>query len=484
MKKIILPVLALAAALTVSCNKEQGTDSPAAKASKKVTIEASIDGTKTYYANDKTFSWLAGDEISVMEELDGEVKFDVFTAAAEGRATSFNGEISEGATFGKWAVYPATLEPEVDEAGVLSFKVQHGSVQEIDPANPLKYLPLVGQKQEDGKYKFSTAMGAVKFSFTNVPANAYYFNINAKEPIYGYFTADEDGTVKSANYVGEDAEAGYSWWEIVPNEDGTLDVYVPMPVGTLTAGMEVWLEDIGVNTLFSITTAKDIEVVRNRVTELAPIALPDAEPVALDDIFGEYTTTSYGAIYGWEQWGLSIEPSDIEEADAMIPGSFIGWPIDAMYGFYDEESQILYFPAQEVYVDEENDGTWILISALLGEDEEGQTIIEDINYEDAMFLQFTQPGNFTSVGEYAPALYFAANSEDGGSGWADVYLVLTGAWAETDGASLAPTAKASKANPFFDASKIKASRTNSVKVPFKAGKTLPGKTPVKAMIDK
>ena len=101
-----------------------------------------------------------------------------------------------------------------------------------------------------------------------------------------------------------------------------------------------------------------------------------------------------------------------------------------------------------------------------------------------MFLQFTQPGNFTSVGEYMPALYFAANSEDGESGWGDIYQVITGAWAETDGASLAPTAKASKANPFFDASKIKATRTNSVKVPFKAGKTLPGKTPVKAMIGK
>ena len=484
MKKIILPVLALAAALTVSCNKEQGTDSPAAKTSKKVTIEASIDGTKTYYANDKTFSWLAGDEISVMEELDGEVKFDVFTATAEGRATSFDGEISEGATFGKWAVYPATLEPAVDEAGVLSFRVQHGSVQDIDPANPLKYLPLVGQKQEDGKYKFSTAMGVVKFSFTNVPTNAYYFNINAKEPVYGYFTADEDGTVKLANYVGEDAEAGYSWWEIVPNEDGTLDVYVPMPVGTLTAGMEVWLEDVGVNTLFSITTTKDIEVVRNRVTELAPIALPDAEPVALDDIFGDYVTTSNGFFYSWEQWDMSIEPSDDEEFDAMIPGSFIGWPIDAMYGYYDEESQILYFPAQQIYDDAENDGVWLLVSVLLGENEEGQTIIEEFNTDDGMFLQFTQPGNFTSVGEYMPALYFAANSEDGESGWGDIYQVITGAWAETDGASLAPTAKASKANPFFDASKIKATRTNSVKVPFKAGKTLPGKTPVKAMIGK
>lgn len=411
MKKIILPVLALAAALTVSCNKEQGTDSPAAK-TRKATIEASIDGTKTYYANDKTFTWLAGDEISVMEELDGEVKFDVFTATAEGRATSFDGEISEGATFGKWAVYPATLEPTVDEAGVLSFHVQHGSVQDIDPANPLKYLPLVGQKQEDGKYKFSTAMGVVKFSFTNVPANVAYFNITAKEPVWGIFSADEDGTVKLDNFSEGDSEPGYSWWDVVPNEDGTLDVYVPMPVGTLTAGMKVWLEDVGVNTLFSITTAKDIEVVRNRVTELAPVALPSSS-LTLEDIYGIYEVlpTSYwdGEL---ESAYLVIEPSDNEDnGNVMFTTNFLGWPIDVMYGSFNTVNGDVSVPPQYIYQD---DGTYAdyfsyLILATIFETEDGLSL-DFAN----MVLQFDEPGVFHLAGEGYPAITYDLFEEDWG----------------------------------------------------------------------
>ena len=481
MKKLIFPVLALVAALTVSCNKEQGTESPAAKASQKVTIEASIAGTKTAYANDKTFSWLAGDKISVMEDLDGTVKFNEFTAASEGPTTTFDGEISDGATLGKWAVYPSTLEPEVSEDGTLTIRVQHGSVQEIDPANPLQYLPLVGQKQEDDSYKFATAMGAVKFSFKNVPDNVAYFNIQANEPVWGYFTADEDGTVKLANFVSGDEEPGYTWWDVVPAEDGTLDVYVSMPVGTLTAGMTVWLEDAQVNEIYAINTVKDIEVVRNRVTELAPVEIPSSG-MTLEDVYGVYEVETVD-FFADEETGeynvgsryLVIEPSDNEDyGNVMFTTSFLGMPVQNMYASFNDVNGELNVAPQYIYQDEAGEYaeyfSYLVLATVLGTEDNPSLELAD------MVLQFDEPGVFHLSSEGAPMI--AADIFEENWGYYGCYSDLNGTrimtldeFYNSGEASAAPKTKAARNFTMpIRSNNSSMAKASDVKIPFRATK--------------
>lgn len=296
MKKLIFPVLALVAALTVSCNKEQGTESPAAKASQKVTIEASIAGTKTAYANDKTFSWLAGDKISVMEDLDGTVKFNEFTAASEGPTTTFDGEISDGATLGKWAVYPSTLNPTVAD-GVFSVTLPSQRFLDysetastyVSSTNPMANLPLVGQKQVDDSYKFTTAMGVVKFTITNVPAEAHFFVLRtATEPISGTFFVDTEGTITIDNATSGSTMA---YFVISPEDGSTMAFYFPIPVGTLGAGLKVeLLAEDGSTSLFSRSTVSEIEVVRNRVTEVAAL---NAKPAWTSLGTGKYSDAHF-----------------------------------------------------------------------------------------------------------------------------------------------------------------------------------------------
>ena len=439
MKKILLPVLALTAALTVSCNKEQEMDAPAAKATHKATIEATIDGTKTAYANDKTFSWIEGDKISVMEELDGEVKFDEFTASATGRSTTFSGEISDGATFGQWAVYPSNLNPQVTD-GALSvtlprfymLDVQGEDVASgyISSDNPMANLPLVGQKQEDGKYKFSTAMGVVKFSFTNVPEDVAYVSLTANEVITGTFVADENGVFSLNSTDG----GQFLFFQVTPTEQHTLDVYFPMPVGTLTAGLKVELTGSdAVTPYLSKTTVSDIEVVRNRVTEVAALEVQDSG-LTLEDIYGVYEVATVDFFadeetgeYGTDTRYLVIEPSDnVNYGNVMFTNTFLGMPMENMYGTFNPGSGELTIPAQFIY--ENTEGTeyeeyfkyLVLATVLTGEDGKLSVDLVDV------VLQFDETGDFHLSSEGAPMI--AADLWEDDWGYYGCYSELNGTW--------------------------------------------------------
>lgn len=334
MRQSLFSLLALAAALTVSCNKEQIVDNPVDQKvpTHPVTIKGSIIGTKTAYANEKTFSWLAGDKISVMEDLDGTVKFNEFTATSEGATTDFEGKISDGASLGQWAVYPSSLTPAVND-GVLSVNLPY--YYELND-NPLSVLPLVGQKQEGDSYKFISSMGIVKFTLTNVPETAgYVFLYTGETVVAGGFNVDAEGVIKIGNQ--STGEANSLVMEVVPSADNTVEAYLPVPVGALPAGCEIRLYATdGATLLFSQQTVKEIPVVRNTVTEVAPLTLPDSG-LTLEDILGDYTLT------GTSPWAdddgnydvtSTIKISENPYADlsdygnVIITGNLLGVPIN------------------------------------------------------------------------------------------------------------------------------------------------------------
>jgi hypothetical protein len=167
----------------------------------------------------------------------------------------------------------------------------------VESANPLANLPLIGVQMEDGSYVFYTATGAAKFTFTDIPEGAAYIAIElSDDPLSGFFTWDEEGIITNDSarkgtytYTGSDGNnytAYYSNHYVIyhfdRNADGTGTVYMPLPVGRISAGSTVSFYDEDLEeALYSRPLRADVPIERNKVTEVA----------------------SFSASYGWESLG-------------------------------------------------------------------------------------------------------------------------------------------------------------------------------------
>ena len=154
---------------------------------------------------------------------------------------------------------------------------------------------------KDGSFNFSTATGLIKFSFTDLDEKASFVHLKTTgEKISGYFFLNENPYYEMTNAIpapyasyGRD----YMWHEFVRKSDGTAEVVIPIPVGTIKAGCNVMIEDENDNVLFQTTTTKDIVVERNKVVEIAPLkAKYDWQNVGT----GKYIDTRVWADAGWD----------------------------------------------------------------------------------------------------------------------------------------------------------------------------------------
>ena len=88
MKRIAL--LFMAAAVLAACQKEkENVAEPAAPGTYTYTIEAGHGETRTDYDAEGTFTWTAGDQISVLFNNGTQNKFFTLTAAAPGATAVF-----------------------------------------------------------------------------------------------------------------------------------------------------------------------------------------------------------------------------------------------------------------------------------------------------------------------------------------------------------------------------------------------------------
>ena len=278
MKKI-LSAIAFAAIIAVSCSKELSneleTSSPSGKGN-LVRITASLDDvTRTAYANGTTFSWIEDDEISVFTSDGNGYSFDTFYAESTGASSTFSATITDWYRPSGLAFYPSNLTPEYNSS-TGEYSVTLSSQFRATGNDPLSLLPLIGIPNAAGDaYSFSSAAGILKFSFTNVPDNAYYFTIytnDTGQSLCGQFKIGADNTISFDNHAGT-AKTTF-WCFASPDSNGEFVAYVPVPVGTLLAGTRITIEDRNEKALFETTTAKDIVVKRNTVIELKPLACP------------------------------------------------------------------------------------------------------------------------------------------------------------------------------------------------------------------
>lgn len=340
MKKYLYGILALAGILTISCNKvaEPEVVVPESAAGKHlVSIKASIaPETRTSYADDKSFSWVKDDSITVITLSPDEqyIRLSTFYAQSSGPETVFTGEVEEGYTLYTMAFYTAANSSVAfggEGDSNIYFYLPSGTAIDGDPeteytvesANPLANMPLIGVQQEDDSYLFYSATGAAKFTFTDIPEGASYFVVElSDEPLSGYFTWNDEGvitndTAREGTYTytatdGTERTARYAnhyvLYHFERNADGTGTVYMPLPVGKIPAGSRIGFYDENLeDLLYSRTVRADIPIERNRVTEVNSFAA----------VAPQWESMGYGYFYDMPVFYYMTPEADRENEDIL-----------------------------------------------------------------------------------------------------------------------------------------------------------------------
>ncbi len=227
MKKHMLLFAAFGAFLALSCNKEVSPDTPSENGMKKVTISATINDelTKTSYENGTTFSWTAGDEISV---LCSDGNFYTFTADKTGATSTFSGSIPADEHLGAYAFFPA------DDAHAYSgLKFNIPEYKDLT-SHPSADMPMVGDKGDDDNYSFMHCCGASLFTLTNIPdkiksVTVSFVSASLKlSGLFGVFTSSGEWRW-NADGGSNDSEKTFSRKVSVKN--GNAEVYLPYAWG-------------------------------------------------------------------------------------------------------------------------------------------------------------------------------------------------------------------------------------------------------------
>lgn len=281
MRKLFISALALTALFAVSCNKE--IDNPAEPAGRPISIRATLDdATRTAYEGEKTFSWVAGDKISLKVIKDDDQTMDVITLTTNesGTSVTFSGSLPDGYTASTEAFYPKGTGDGYYYSSDLALQKESGHLRTWgtitpDLANPMGSIPLIGQEVEEGTFAFKTCTGILKFTVSNIPADTYFFQLDAPDgtALNGNFSYGSDCTL----YM-ENVETAWpqKYVSFTPEAEGeTRDFYLPIPVGTIPEGAVVSVTSSSRGNIPVATTTKAIEVVRNKVIRIPVVTVPD-----------------------------------------------------------------------------------------------------------------------------------------------------------------------------------------------------------------
>ena len=262
------------------------------------TLEATADcepATRTSYEGDKSFSWTAGDKISVIFNNGSSDKFFTLTAQGTGPTSVFKGSVTNGYILGaadgnQWALYPA--DEHTYEGGVISF-CQRPDV-DFTTSGFSANIPMAALG-EGGSFVFKPMCSVVKFTFTGLAVSKVNFTVTATNThaLSGLFPCVNGGFLLSwyAKYAKEGSpDRTISFTENV--SDGKAVFYVPIP-GWDGAGFipVITLTDAATGTVLYNRTAKQglpssATASLGRIVVLPEINLSDAPP-------SEATTLTY-----------------------------------------------------------------------------------------------------------------------------------------------------------------------------------------------
>lgn len=305
MKKIVVIFAALCVCM-ISCNKEltdsQNNVTAPEVAMKIVTITATIDDdlTKTSYAGGTTFSWTAGDEISVLCSDD---VFHTFTANSTGTTTTFTGSLPDGVSLGSYAFFPA-------DAGHTREGLKFNIPEEKDlTSHPSADLPMVGDKGEGNAYSFMHCSGAALFSLKNIPSNIVAVEISFVSAslklsgLFGVFKSGPSSDEWRWNAAGGSTTSEKTFKRKVSVINHQAEVYLPYAWGAnMWANNSVTIKGYdSSDNEYAIITDKTMkgdgsyDYVRAHVRPLTPLILNNLDRIDWSGISGYSGDGNYAA---------------------------------------------------------------------------------------------------------------------------------------------------------------------------------------------
>lgn len=251
---------------------------------KTLQINASYQETKTAYADDFAFSWTEGDEISVICNDGTKNKWASLMAVTWGsRETTFSavvqGAVETGSLTGtRMALFPASDLHRYTDDSTIDFYIP-AERDFRDSENTA--IPMFAYGDGADAYAFANMCGAIKFVFKDLPDavrevklvyQSAWEKLNGLFPLLYFDRGDASAVTWEIASAGSYAERSLTLYEDVNVEDGSVAFYIPFPGGTISEGSSVLLVDANdeSNVLFQHDYLKEIEVVKNRITVLAP----------------------------------------------------------------------------------------------------------------------------------------------------------------------------------------------------------------------
>jgi len=179
MKRFYIPFLLVAAAAVAACNVKVDIEEPA-DGSYIYTLNASAPDveTKTDYDSEGTFSWSAGDAISVLFHNGETNKFFTLTTTGSGANATFSGTIDSGYTVGAsdgtsedlkiWALFPASDNHEYTSGSNPNFYVQPSV--DFTTSHFSANIPMYALNAAEGSMSFLNLASTYKFIVKNIKA--------------------------------------------------------------------------------------------------------------------------------------------------------------------------------------------------------------------------------------------------------------------------------------------------------------------------
>ena len=279
-----------------------------------VTLYADCDGmVKTNYADDITFSWVAGDKISVLYHLKESPytnQWVTFTASSTAASSAFTASVSSDLEIGaystgtKWAMYPASDNHTYTDDSKLGFSLESGY-----DGNTAK-IPMIAKvaSGSDDSFHFHQLCGAAKLTIKNIRSEVTRIGVcldsnwgsDGQRLLSGVFNVQNPGS-DTPSIVHNDVSASESRkmyaYADVNGSTHTATVFIPLPVFEIWASFVVNVYDAAGGTpLYSKHFSSGcIDIQRQKINKLSDLTLAniDSTPgIKIDGYISDWSTVS------------------------------------------------------------------------------------------------------------------------------------------------------------------------------------------------
>lgn len=187
-------------------------------------------------SDSKSFSWSAGDAISVYTSDGSASELVKFSTSAGGEETDFSGMVLDGYTVGKVALYPYSESHSVSGDQVTFMLPQEydydASVTQLSTNMPL--AAVFGDAS--GNVEFKHIGGVLRINLMNVPAGADKFVFTSTNTVItGRFALDisqDEPVISSENVSSGGKTVTVNFGPLAENQD-QMSFFIPVPVCTV-----------------------------------------------------------------------------------------------------------------------------------------------------------------------------------------------------------------------------------------------------------